>query len=221
MADSVRARALPRVACAPAALLLAALALPCVAQDEAAQSPYLLCAGCHGPQGEGNADLKAPPLAGQSATYVARQLAKYKSGQRAYLETDESGQVMKAIAQTLENDEAMLNVADVVSNMPKIQPSSAVPPTTPAAPGRAAKGVKIFSACAGCHGEHGEGKAVANAPDIALLPGWYLNQALQAFRDGMRGAHPGDYEGRTMRVLVRLIPDDQSLHDLVAYIDGL
>jgi hypothetical protein len=42
-----------------------------------------------------------------------------------------------------------------------------------------------------------------------------------AAEGGARGAHPDDYEGRTMRVLVRLIPDDQSLQDLVAYLDGL
>lgn len=220
MADSVRERARRRAASVSAALLLAALSSPCLAQDEPAPSPYLLCAGCHGPQGEGNADLKAPPLAGQSATYVARQLAKYKSGQRAYLETDQQGQVMKAIAQTLENDEAMLKVAEFVSKMPRI-PASSSAPTASATPDRAAAGGKIFAACAGCHGEHGEGKAIANAPDIALLPDWYLNQALKDFRDGTRGAHPGDYEGRTMRVLVRLIPDDQSLQDLVAYIEGL
>jgi cytochrome c oxidase subunit II len=220
VADSLRVRALRRTAAVPVALLLTALSLPCIAQDEAAASPYLLCAGCHGLQGEGNADLKAPPLAGQSATYVARQLAKYKSGQRAYLETDESGQVMKAIAQTLENDEARLKVADFVSKMPRIQASLAVP-AAPATPGRAAEGGKIFAACAGCHGEHGEGRALANAPDLELLPDWYLKDALQDFRSGARGAHPGDYEGRTMRVLVRLIPDDQSLRDLVAYLDAL
>jgi cytochrome c oxidase subunit II len=218
VADSVRVRGRGGTAAVSAALLTA-LSFPCVAQDEPAASPYLLCAGCHGPQGEGNADLKAPPLAGQSAPYVARQLAKYKSGQRAYLETDESGQVMKAIAQTLENDEAMLKVADFVSKMPRTQDSSAAPATS-ATPGSGAEGGKIFAACAGCHGEHGEGRALANAPDLALLPGWYLKQTIQVFRDGTRGAHPDDYEGRTMRVLVRLIPDDQALHDLVAYIDA-
>ena len=202
------------------ALWLAALALPCAAQDAPAPTPYLLCAGCHGPQGEGNVDLKAPPLAGQSAPYVARQLAKYRNGQRAYLETDETGQVMKAIAQTLENDEAMLNVADYISKMPRIEPAPSAS-ATPATPERAATGAKLFSACAGCHGEHGEGKAVANAPDLALLPPWYLTKALQDFRNGTRGAPVDDYEGRTMRVLVRLIPDDQSLQDLAAYIDGL
>jgi cytochrome c oxidase subunit 2 len=200
------------------ALLLALIALPCVAQDATAPNPYLLCSGCHGAQGEGNPELKAPPLAGQSAKYVARQLAKYKHGQRAYLETDEAGQVMKAIASTLEDDAAMQNVAELISRMPRVTaPLVAAPPT----PGRTEEGRKIYSACAGCHGEHGEGKDVANAPDLALLPAWYLTKELQDFRDGTRGAHPDDYEGRTMRILVRMIPDGQSLRDLVAYVDGL
>ena len=220
MADSVSARVLRRAASVAVALLLAGLARPCVAQDEPAPSPYLVCAGCHGPAGQGNADLKAPPLAGQSAAYVARQLAKYKSGQRAYLETDQPGQVMKAIAQTFEDDAAMLKIADIVSKMPRIERSS-VAPATPATPGSVAEGGKIFGACAGCHGAHGEGKEVANAPALVLLPPWYVTKALQDFRGGARGAHPGDYEGRTMRVLVRVIPDDQSLQDVVAYVDGL
>lgn len=201
------------------ALLLAAFALPCAAQDAPAPTPYLTCSGCHGLQGEGNVDLKAPPLAGQSAAYVAQQLVKFKNGQRAYLETDEAGQAMKAIARTLENDEAMLNVAAFVSTMPRIEPSSAA--AASATPGRAADGEKIFRACAGCHGDHAEGKAAANAPNLALLPGWYLVKTLRDFQSGARGVRPGDYEGHTMRVLVRLIPDDRALQDLVAYIDGL
>jgi len=202
------------------ALLLALFAFPCVAQDSAAPNPYLLCSGCHGAQGEGNLDVKAPPLAGQSATYVARQLANYKHGQRAYRETDEAGQVMKAIAMTLQDDAATLNVADFISKMPR----TATPPPAPVGPtmpGRPGEGRRIYAACAGCHGSSGEGKADANAPNIALLPAWYLTKALQDFRDGARGSHPDDYEGRTMSRLVRMIRDDQALQDVVAYVDGL
>lgn len=209
-------RAFGPVACVPAALLLTLVASRSVAQDDVPPSPYLLCAGCHGPQGEGNADLKAPPLAGQSATYVARQLAKFRGGQRAYVEADQAGQVMKGIAQTLQNDEAMLKVAEFVSKMPRVQAS----PTATLVDSRS-DGRTIFAACAGCHGEHGEGNEVANAPNLAVLPDWYVQKSLQDFRSGARGAHPDDYEGRTMGVLVRLISDDQALQDLVRFIDAL
>ena len=39
------------------------------------------CAGCHQPDGQGNA--RFPRLAGQHQTYVLKQLADYKSGRRA------------------------------------------------------------------------------------------------------------------------------------------
>jgi len=219
MAAPVRVRASQQTAAITAVVCLAALSLPCVAQDTPTPTPYLVCSGCHGQQGEGNADLKAPPLAGQSATYVAQQLAKFKSGQRAYLETDEAGQAMRAISQTLESEELMLNVANFVSKLPRIDPVSPEL-ATPLEPDRVAEGRKIFSACAGCHGERGEGSAIANAPPLALLPTWYLTKALQDFRSGARGALLGDHEGRTMRALVRLIPDDEALLALVAYIDA-
>ncbi|MEO0411058.1 MAG: c-type cytochrome [Pseudomonadota bacterium] len=40
------------------------------------------CASCHGGNGEGNVDLNAPRLAGQSAHYMSKQLAAYAAGLR-------------------------------------------------------------------------------------------------------------------------------------------
>lgn len=200
-----------------AVMLLIAFARPCVAQEA---SPYVACAGCHGLQGEGNAAVNAPPLAGQSADYLARQLIKFKNGQRGYLENDAPGQVMKAIAQTLQDEAAIRNVAEFISKMPPIEaaPAAASPAALPA---QASASKKIFAACAGCHGVQGEGRIIANAPNLALLPSWYLTKSLQDFRSGARGTPPGDHEGRTMRALVRLIPDDQAVQDIATYIDAL
>lgn len=216
MAAAVNPRTLrvPLLAMAP----MLALMGPCLAQESPPQ--YLVCSGCHGANGEGNQDLKAPPLAGQSADYLARQLTKFKNGQRAYLPKDEPGQVMKAIAQTLEGDAAIRSVAEYISRMPRIEAAGAVPPAqSPVA--RSAAAARVFTACVGCHGERGEGKAIASAPNLALLPSWYVTKALADFKTGARGAIPGDHEGRTMRALVRLIPDDQALQDVAEYIDTL
>ena len=46
------------------------------------------CAACHGAAGEGNQALGAPPLAGQDAAYLARQLHNFKAGRRGYAEQD-------------------------------------------------------------------------------------------------------------------------------------
>jgi cytochrome c oxidase subunit II len=196
-------------------ILLLASNLPCLAQDST-PAPYLVCAGCHGARGEGNAAVNAPPLAGQSAEYLARQLTKFRNGQRAYLQSDAAGQVMKAVAQSLHDDAAIQSVAKIIAMMPPGQATAAAAP-----PPRNKQVTEIFTACASCHGARGEGRADARAPNLAQLPAWYLTKALQDFRSGARGTMPGDLEGHTMRTLVRLIPDDQALRELAAYVDAL
>ena len=42
----------------------------------------MICAGCHGPTGAGNAALKYPKLAGLQAGYVVEQLRAFKNGSR-------------------------------------------------------------------------------------------------------------------------------------------
>ena len=61
----------------------------------------MACAGCHGPDGRGNAPAGFPAIHGQHATYVAAQLRAYKSGARA---TDPN-QMMRNIAASLSEDE--------------------------------------------------------------------------------------------------------------------
>lgn len=56
------------------------------------------CAGCHQPDGRGNA--RFPRLAGQHQAYVLKQLAEYKSGRRA---TDP---LMTTVGKRLTSDEA-------------------------------------------------------------------------------------------------------------------
>ncbi len=51
-----------------------------------AERKVAACAGCHSPQGKGNAPAGFPPLAGQHADYIAAQLKAYRKGYE-----DESG----------------------------------------------------------------------------------------------------------------------------------
>jgi cytochrome c553 len=63
-------------------LLLVAvlLAAPAVADDrfEDIRQPWVQCAACHGPQGQGGL---GPRLAGQSADDIIRKLLAYKRGE--------------------------------------------------------------------------------------------------------------------------------------------
>jgi cytochrome c553 len=61
----------------------------------------MACAGCHGPDGRGNAPAGFPAIHGQHATYVAAQLRAYKSGARA---TDPN-QMMRNVAASLSEEE--------------------------------------------------------------------------------------------------------------------
>jgi cytochrome c553 len=61
----------------------------------------MACAGCHGPDGRGNAPAGFPAIHGQHATYVAAQLRAYKSGAR----TTDPNQMMRTVAASLSEHE--------------------------------------------------------------------------------------------------------------------
>jgi cytochrome c553 len=61
----------------------------------------MACAGCHGPDGRGNAPAGWPAVHGQHSTYVAAQLRAYKSGAR----TTDPNQLMRTVAASLSEDE--------------------------------------------------------------------------------------------------------------------
>jgi cytochrome c553 len=67
-------------------------------EDGNTESGVPACAGCHQPDGRGNA--RFPRLAGQHQAYILKQLADYKSGRRA---TDP---LMTAVGKRLSADEA-------------------------------------------------------------------------------------------------------------------
>ena len=49
---------------------------------EKGKTSYAVCGACHGPTGQGNPQLKAPPLAGQADLYLVSQMKKFKTGIR-------------------------------------------------------------------------------------------------------------------------------------------
>lgn len=84
--------------------------------------------------------------------------------------------------------------------------------------GDAERGKALFPVCSGCHGVNGEGNASLNAPRLTGQFEWYLVTQLQNFQSGARGAGDGDINGAVMAPMSRLLADDQSIRDVVAYI---
>lgn len=68
---------------------------------------YPTCAVCHGPAGEGRWGTNAPPLAGMTDWYLARQLQNFKSRVRGGHPEDIYGDQMNMMANTLLDDAAI------------------------------------------------------------------------------------------------------------------
>jgi cytochrome c oxidase subunit 2 len=74
------------------------------------QTLYTPCTACHGADGAGNVQLKAPPLKGQADWYLLAQLKKFKAGHRGANPADLEGAQMRPMAATLADEQAMQDV---------------------------------------------------------------------------------------------------------------
>ena len=178
------------------------------------QASYALCGACHGPEGQGMRALNAPSIAGLDAIYLERQLRYYRDGVRGTHPQDVIGAMMRPIMGALVDDAALRNVSAYVASMP-------VPPVEETVFGDVRRGERLYSSCSACHGVDGEGIWAVNAPALAGRDDWYLASQLRNFRDGVRGAHPGDLYGDQMMMMADILPTDDDVNDVVAYLNTL
>ncbi len=85
----------------------------------------------------------------------------------------------------------------------------------------AAAGKSLYAVCAACHGVDGGGNQALNAPHIAGQEDWYLKRQLHAFKDGIRGAAPGDIYGSQMRPMAMTLTAPDAIDNVVAYVETL
>jgi cytochrome c553 len=76
------------------------------------------CVACHQADGKGSEALKAPPLTHANDWYMAASIKKFKAGIRGTNPLDQSGGLMRPMAQTLVDDQA---IADVVAYIVTLQ----------------------------------------------------------------------------------------------------
>lgn len=63
--------------------------------------------------------------------------------------------------------------------------------------------------CLVCHGSNAQGNEAISAPNLAILPDWYLSAQLQAFQSGWRGHQTTDaYSKEMMAVAKSMSPED-------------
>ena len=77
---------------------------------DAGKAAFGTCSACHGPEGKGTEALGAPPIAQMDDWYLARQIGKFKAGIRGTNPRDTTGATMRPMAQTLKDEQAVLDV---------------------------------------------------------------------------------------------------------------
>ena len=205
--------------------ILAAGARPAAAQADAAPSaPRALyvaaCESCHGTDGRGNPRIDAPVLAGLRAAYLERQLDGFRRGYRGLHTEDVEGLEMRPMVGGLA-DADLAAVAAWLAALPAPWPSgdaATAGAETPA--GDPARGQTLYRACAVCHGRSGEGSDALGAPRLAGQASWYTARQLRKFSTGVRGSHPDDASGASMRESVADLASRDAA-DIVAWIGTL
>jgi cytochrome c oxidase subunit 2 len=80
---------------------------------------------------------------------------------------------------------------------------------------------QLFQLCAQCHGDTAQGNRAVNAPAIAGLPQWYIENQLKKFKAGGRGTHFDDLTGMQMRPMAMSLETDDEIKTIAAFVAGL
>lgn len=174
--------------------------------DDAARVDELVqgrCFVCHGLQGDSSTPA-FPRLAGQNATYVARQLADYKSGRRR------SDTMLPMVADLSERDFKLLGAFFAA------QPAQAHKVDEPEL---VSAGRRLYNAgkdggpaCASCHGEFARGEE--GTPRLAGQHAQYLVTQLKQFQSRERTA-----AAVMAKVSAKL--DERDMRAVAAYLSSL
>lgn len=93
---------------------------------------YAPCTACHGPQGLGNQPLNAPGLTYSSDWYLVRSIEKFKAGVRGWNPEDVTAQVMRGMAASLPDEQAVKDVVAYIMSLRAQAEQSASGAATPA-----------------------------------------------------------------------------------------
>jgi cytochrome c oxidase subunit II len=181
---------------------------------EAGKRAYAVCAACHGPQGEGNAALNAPRIAGQEDWYLRRQMQAFQQGWRGTAKGDTYGMQMRPMAMTVTAPDALDNLVAYIASLPAV-------PAQPTIEGDVAAGQAAYGVCAACHGAQAQGMEQMGAPGLVGQDDWYLVRQMRNYQQGLRGYDPKDIYGNQMKPMASTLTSEQAIKDVVAYINSL
>ncbi|RDH87020.1 MAG: hypothetical protein DIZ78_05875 [endosymbiont of Escarpia spicata] len=166
------------------------------------------CALCHGDYGQGTPGTLSPRLAGLPASYLAKELRYYRSGERTYAPMVIASSIRKMTDEDIVDISEYLAGVDLRNlNLPKIPKYEN---------GNMGQGEKIFKQeCKGCHKRTGLGKAKKGIPPVAGQYGSYIFGQIKKFQTKKRH-HDDDPEDDTFDEY-----DDSELDNIIAYLTNL
>ena len=176
---------------------------------KAGKAKAVTCAGCHGPNGN-SSNPPWPKLAGQHASYIAKQLADLKAGKTR------SDPLMGAQAAGLSPQD----MADLGAYYAKQTGSQGA-----ADEKLAAAGAKLYrggnkksgvAACIACHGPTGAGNPAAKFPMLSGQHAPYIEKAMKDFRSGARS---NDMNKMMQNIAEKM--SDKEIKAVASYISGL
>lgn len=176
---------------------------------EAGQAKSVICASCHGMDGN-SVTPEWPSLAGQHESYIVRQLEAYRNGER-----QDVG--MQNFAATL-TPEDMQDIAAYFSSQ-ALQPKGADPALVSLGEEIYRGGLpdRAIPACIACHGPTGSGNPLAAYPRLGAQHATYTLATLRAYGSGTRRS---DGEAQTMRNVAEHLLDDE-MRAVASYVQGL
>lgn len=195
---------------------------PAHAGDPAAgEAKAAACGACHGMDGNAT-DPQYPKLAGQHESYIARQLALFKSGER-------ENAVMMGFAATLSAQD-MRDLGAFYATKAALPGSASDARIVPEDEETwVARGEHLFRggnatsetpACMACHGPNGRGNPGAKYPALAGQHTDYTKAMLLKFRDEKMVWGKDENASPVMAEVVQGL-SDQDLEALSSYIEGL
>ncbi len=191
------------------AMLAIAGAAQAAGNAEAGKTKSVVCAACHGADGNSGVNPLWPKLAGQHPNYIIKQLRDFKANKRTEA-------MMAPMAAPLSEQD----IADLAAYF-----SSQKRSIGEAAADKVAAGEKLYragnaangvSACTACHGPTGAGNPLSNFPGLSGQSADYVVKSLKDFRSGDRN---NDTAGMMQDVSSRLT--DEQIDAVAQYVQGL
>ncbi|MCU7802250.1 MAG: cytochrome c4 [Candidatus Thiodiazotropha sp. (ex Lucinoma kastoroae)] len=176
---------------------------------EQGKTKSVVCASCHGADGNSPLNPVWPKIAGQHPQYIEKQIKDFKSGAR-------NDPMMAPMAMPLSDQD----VADLAAYF-----SGQTLQVGKAAADKVSEGETLFragnletgvAACMACHGPSGAGNPQANFPAIGGQHAPYVEKALKDFRDAKR---TNDSSNMMQGVVNRMT--DQEIAAVAQYVQGL